>query len=106
MHGGAVRDPARQGRKDANHAEIVAALRSAGATVFELHKVGDGCPDLAVGFGDVNHLIEIKVPVGKKSPKAAPLTKAQRISFAEWRGRKIAIVTNITEALQVIGAIA
>lgn len=38
------------GRTDSNHAEIAAALRKAGASVVSLASVGNGCPDLLVGF--------------------------------------------------------
>ena len=37
-------------RVDANQPEIVKALRGVGATVQHLHKVGQGCPDLMVGW--------------------------------------------------------
>lgn len=42
-------------RTDGNQAEIVRALRSAGATVQTLHTVGKGCPDLVVGFRGNNY---------------------------------------------------
>jgi hypothetical protein len=37
-------------RVDKNQAEIVSALRKAGARVLHLHQHGEGCPDILVGF--------------------------------------------------------
>ena len=64
----------RRAAVDANQAEIVKALRKVGATVQPLHRVGQGCPDLAVGHGGVNHMIEVKD--GSKPPSARGLTDA------------------------------
>ena len=47
-------------RVDANQPVIVAALRAIGATVQHLHAVGQGCPDILVGYDGVNFLMEIK----------------------------------------------
>jgi hypothetical protein len=38
----------RAAKVDANHGEIVKALRSAGCGVLDLSAVGNGCPDLLV----------------------------------------------------------
>ena len=38
------------GKTDANHADIVDALRRVGASVVSLASVGNGVPDLLVGF--------------------------------------------------------
>ena len=82
---------------DANQAEIVADLRKAGATVHSLHEVGDGCPDLVVGFRGKNYLIEIKMP-GKS------LNPLQQYWYATWRGQ-VSVARTSEEALRIIGAI-
>ena len=84
-------------RADANQAEIVNALRTAGASVQHLHTVGGGCPDLLVGYHGYNYLLEIKTPHGKANP-------IQVCWFREWLGQA-EIVRNIDEALIAIGAI-
>jgi len=56
-------------RTDANQKVIVAALRAAGATVFDLSRVGGGCPDIAVGFRGKTYLMEIKSEGGKLNKK-------------------------------------
>lgn len=83
-------------RTDSNQAEIVAALRQAGASVFSLHAVGRGVPDLLVGFRGNNYLLEVKSEKGK-------LTEDQEKWINNWRGH-VAIVRSVGEALKSIGA--
>jgi hypothetical protein len=89
-------------RTDGNQAEIVRALRSAGATVQTLHTVGKGCPDLVVGFRGSNYLLEIKD--FRKPPSARKLTEDETRWHAIWNGQ-VAIVKDIDEALALIGAV-
>lgn len=87
---------------DANQPEIVKALRQVGASVQPLHIVGQGCPDLLVGYRFRNYLIEVKD--GSKPPSHRRLTPDQEDWYSRWRGQK-AIATDIDSALRVIGAI-
>ena len=82
---------------DANQSEIVEALRAIGASVFLLHAVGCGCPDLLVGFQGVNYLMEIK------HGRHAKLTPAENRFFDAWDGGAW-IVRTVDEAYAVIGA--
>lgn len=50
----------RRAHKDSNHAAIVAELRQVGCTVMETHSLGDGAPDLVVGFQGITALVELK----------------------------------------------
>lgn len=52
-------------RTDANHQEIVDAIRGLGFSVHSLHQVGGGVPDIVVGARGVNLFMEIKTPDGK-----------------------------------------
>ena len=88
-------------RVDANQPEIVKALRGVGATVQHLHKVGQGCPDISVGWRGTNYFLEIKD--GSKPPSARELTPAQKDWHAGWKGQ-VAVVCNADEALAAIGA--
>jgi len=45
----------RAARTDSNQAAIVAAFRDLGCSVFTLHTVGRGFPDLAVGSVEWGH---------------------------------------------------
>ncbi len=85
----------RAAKVDANQAEIVKALRKAGATVQHLHKVGEGCPDLLVGFKCENYLLEVKQPKGKTNA-------IQDKWHSEWNGCSF-VVRTVEEALDAIG---
>ena len=87
-------------RTDHNQAAIVAALRSAGASVQTLHEVGKGCPDLLVGHRGDNYLIEVKNPAQKPSDRK--LTVEEQAWHEGWKGQK-AVVETEAEALRVIG---
>ena len=58
------------GRTDANQPQVVKALRDAGATVAITSMVGDGFPDLVVGFRGETLLIEVKDGSKPKSEQA------------------------------------
>jgi len=89
----------RQARVDANQAEIVEALRKIGASVQPLHAVGQGCPDLLVGWRGIVSLLEVKD--GSKPPSARKLTEDQVKWHAEWRGQ-VAVVENVEQAIEAI----
>lgn len=92
-------------KRDANQAEIVAALFAAGCSVQDLHAVGGGCPDLLVGRMTIRgrqcFALEVK---GRKNKAGAPmmLTADQVAWHANWRGH-VAIVTTPEEALRAVG---
>lgn len=83
-------------RVDKNQADIVAHLRTVpGVTVFHLHRVGHGFPDLIVGYQGVNYLMEIKDGSGK-------LTADEKDFFELWRGQ-VTVVRDFDDALGVLG---
>ena len=86
---------------DANQADIVRDLRDMGCSVTLLHAVGGGVPDLMVGWQGETFLLEIKD--GNKPPSARKKTDAQVIWHDAWRGKPVAVVCNIREALEAIG---
>ena len=83
----------RAARVDDNHAEIVAALRAAGATVQSLAAVGGGVPDLLIGWKGSNLLMEVK------RTNKWDLTAAQAMWHFGWRG-DVVVVTHAGEALE------
>lgn len=91
------------GNLDRNHHAIVDALRKVGASVASLASLGNGCPDIVVGFRGRNFVIEIKNPdtaYGKKG-----LNEMQQQWADTWRGSKVIVVRTPLEALQAIGAV-
>lgn len=80
---------------DANQAEVVDALRRAGASVTSLAAIGKGCPDLLVGFRGRNYLFEVKSAIGR-------LTPDQEAFALGWQGG-YQIVRSVEEALYHVG---
>ena len=89
----------RAARTDGNHAAIVAALRKIGATAFSLAAVGNGCPDMVVGYRGVNLLLEVKD--GARPPSERSLTAAQKEFFAAWAGQA-AVVISASDAVTFV----
>lgn len=84
----------KHGKVDANHAEIVAALRGIGAHVQSLADVGKGCPDLLVSFRGAWFLFEVKSPGGKLTPDEMLWHNAARAS--------VFVVYSADEAMRVL----
>ena len=85
-------------KTDANQHAIVKALRARGARVHSLHRVGQGCPDLLVGFQGHNLLMEVKTEDGV-------LTDSEARCHERWRGT-VHIVRTTEEALDILDRIA
>jgi hypothetical protein len=91
----------RAAKVDSNQGDIVNALLSYGCSVQSLSPVGDGCPDLLVGFRGWNVLIEVKD--GAKPACDRRFTPKQKDWHRDWRGT--AHVAETTEqALAVVSA--
>ena len=90
----------RAAKIDANHNEIVDALRSVGASVQSLASAGKGVPDLLVGHRHKTYLLEVKD--GSKPPSARELTPDQAKWHSEWWGGPCIVVNSVSEALTAI----
>lgn len=91
----------RAAKVDVNQPAIVKGLRAIpGVSVKPLSAVGDGCPDLLVGFRGRNFLLEVKDP--EKPPSKRELTLDQSVFFAGWTGQAAKVET-LPEALRAIG---
>ena len=86
-----------RGKVDANQPEIVKALRDAGASVTSLADLGDGCPDLLVGFNHKTVLMELK------SGLKDGLTRDEITWHSKWRGGPLCVVRSVDEALGALG---
>jgi Holliday junction resolvase len=93
----------RAAKVDANHVQVVEALRSAGATVQSLAGVGKGVPDLLVGHQGHTLLMEVKD--GDKSPSKRKLTEDQLKWHGAWNGGTLAVVDGPEAALRALGVI-
>lgn len=81
----------RRKRRDANHGEIVDALRKAGYAVLDLSQVGGSCPDLLVAKHGIQVLMECK-SVGEY------LTDEQREFAKQWPA-PVALARTAEEAI-------
>ena len=82
--------PRHAAKRDANEAEIIAALELCGASVVRLSQ--KGVPDLLIGYRGRTFLAEVKSASGK-------LTDDQ-IKFREgWDGDSIAVLRNTDDVL-------
>ena len=84
----------RAAKTDNNQKSIVEGLRALGATVQPLHVLGQGCPDILVGYQGKNYLMEIKTKRGK-------LTPDEENWHWEWRGT-VHVVKTFDEATDVL----
>ena len=72
----------RAAKIDGNQGDIVIALEAVGASVQSLAAVGNGCPDLLVGFRGTNFVIEVKDPAQPANKRR--LNSHQKPWHAEW----------------------
>ena len=93
----------RRARTDANQQAVIDVLRQAGASVQSLAAIGDGCPDLLVGYNGRTFLMEVKD--GTKPPSEVRLTVNQVEWHSRWYGGSLSIVYGPEGALKVIGAL-
>lgn len=89
----------RAARVDANQSLLVELWRRLGATVQILSAVGNGCPDILLGYNGLNALVEIKD--GSKVPSKQKLNKLQVEFHEAWRGH-VCVIHNEHEATQLI----
>lgn len=90
----------KHGKIDANQPLIVATLRKAGATVKSLASLGDGAPDLLVGFRQKNWIVEVKDP--SQPPSKRRLTIDEKAFHLSWQGQ-VCVIETPEEALGLIG---
>ena len=83
-------------RVDLNHQEVVKTLRSLGASVFDASRMGQGFPDLVVGYKQQTVLVEIKSSEQKR------FTNAQLKFMAVWKGSAVVRINDIDGAIRLI----
>ena len=87
--------PPKKAKRDVNEREIIDALRHVGATVQQINETD--APDLLVGYGFDNFLIEVKTKTGK-------LRDGQIDWHKNWNGQ-VNVARTVEEALSIIGII-
>ncbi len=89
----------RAAKIDANHTEIVQALRDAGCEVLSLAVIGKGCPDALIYIPNQHRFVLVEIKDGKKPPSARSLTPDQVRWHLRW---PVSVVTSVDEALVLI----
>ena len=82
-------------RRDGNQGDIVRDLARLGFEVVDTSRVGDGFPDLVVGYKGKTGLVELKIP-GEK-------LKQNQLEFhGNWTGGIIILATCAEEVLEAM----
>ncbi len=90
----------RKAKVDDNQKSVVASLRQIPhLSVAVMSAVGQGFPDLIIGYKNINLLIELKDE--NKTASRRKLTAAQKIFHEEWNGQ-IYVCKNFEEILSVL----
>jgi len=85
------------GKIDSNQKQIVKRLREIpGVSIVSIASVGNGTPDIIVGYKNFNYLIELK------SSSISKLTEQEIKFIKDWKGN-VAVCYNFDQVLQVIG---
>lgn len=93
----------RAAKVDRNQSEIVEALRKCGADVISIAAVGNGKPDIIVGFRGQNYLMEIKVPGKRKKAIASSQLNQDQVEFhTVWPGN-VCVVRTVKDAMEAVG---
>jgi len=87
-------------RIDANQPLLVDLFQRAGAMVQSLAAMGNGVPDLLVGYNGTLVLVEVKD--GSKPPSARKLTPDERKWHERWAGYPVHVISNHEEALALL----
>jgi Holliday junction resolvase len=86
-------------RVDLNHQEVVKTLRSLGAGVVDMSRVGQGFPDLLVHYKGQCVLVEVK------SGEAKKFTQAQLKFISNWQGPAIVRINDVDGAIRLINVL-
>lgn len=88
----------RAARKDANHEEIAEVFKTFGFSVADTSQLGNGFPDMVVGWLSANLLVEVKD--GSKPLSRRRLSEEEQAFHDRWLG-PILVVETETQALEI-----
>jgi rhamnose utilization protein RhaD (predicted bifunctional aldolase and dehydrogenase) len=83
-------------RVDENHKLIKHTFIALGASVLDLSRVGQGCPDLLIGYKNKSVFVEVK------SSNKAHFTEHQLKFINSWRGGAISRIDTVDGAIKLI----
>jgi len=85
-------------KRDENEKAIVKALEAQWPNQISVQRAVPPVPDLLVGIGRVNVILEVKMP-------GEPLTPAQEVWHSQWHGQ-VCVVESPEQAIGVVARIA
>jgi hypothetical protein len=83
-------------RVDANQNQIIHTFIALGASVLNLSRVGQGCPDILIGYKNQSILCEIKADEKKT------FTEPQIKFMQNWRGGPVSRIDSVDAAIRLI----
>jgi len=83
-------------RVDDNQKQIIHTFIALGASVLNLSRVGEGCPDILIGYKKHSVLCEIK------RDNKAPYTESQVKFMQNWRGGPVSRIDSVDAAIRLI----
>lgn len=87
-------------RKDKNQSSIIRSLKKINASVVDASNIGNGFPDLIIGYHKKTYLIEIKNKdnwYGKKGGSTS-----QKTFRTDWKGDQIYVFSSIEEIIELL----
>ncbi len=93
----------KRARTDRIQQDVIRAVRDFGASVWPTHQLGDGFPDLVVGYHGLNLLWELKN--GEAPPSEQKLTSDEIVFQASWRG-DYTVIRSVEEAISELQKVA
>jgi len=89
----------RAARTDGNHKEVVDEFRRLGCSVLDMSRLGEGAPDLLIGYGGISILVEVKD--GRKPPSKATLSTLQVQWWLDWK-QNPRVVRNLEQVAETV----
>jgi Holliday junction resolvase len=83
-------------RVDENQSQLINTFIALGASVLNLSRVGEGCPDLLIGYKNKSVLVEVKTNERK------PFTESQVKFMQNWRGGAVSRIDSVDAAIRLI----
>lgn len=88
-----MRNPASQGRPDANHAQVRGWYEALFCSFVDTHGLGGGFGDAVIGCAQITDIIEIKTADGELLPSQVTFQKT-------WRGSKIVTIRDVQDVIE------
>ena len=89
----------RAARTDGNHQAVISEFRRLGCSVLDMSRLGEGAPDLLIGYGGISLLVEVKD--GSKPPSKRALTTDQVQWWLDWN-QNPRVVRNLEQVAETV----